>query len=231
MEGGKLFIVSTPIGHLSDMTYRAVETLKSVGLIACEDTRHTGILLAHYGINKPLTSYFEHNKHFKSREIAGRLMRGEHVALVSDAGTPGISDPGYRIIHDAISLGIEVVPVPGASAAVTALSVSGLPTDRFVFEGFLPPKTVARKKRLNELAKETRTIIIYESPHRLARALKDIQAVFGDIFMICERELTKKFQEIRRQRVTELMAHFEEIRPQGEFVLLFNLRLQQSALL
>ena len=155
------------------------------------------------------------------------LDSGKSVALVSDAGTPGISDPGYRLIHDAIASGIEVVTIPGPNAAIAALAVSGLATDKFLFEGFLPPKTQARRKRLQALSKEERTIILYESPHRILRALSDIKDVLGDIFIVCTRELTKKFEEIRREPVSELLEHFTAEKPQGEFVLLFDLRPQK----
>ena len=156
------------------------------------------------------------------------LHSGKSVALVSDAGTPGISDPGYRLIHDAIASGADIIAVPGPNAALAALAVSGLATDRFSFEGFLPPKMHARRKRLQALSKEERTIILYESPHRITRALYDIKYVLGDIFMVCARELTKKFEEVRRARVSALLDHFTAAKPQGEFVLLFDLRSQKE---
>lgn len=222
-----LYIVATPIGNLKDLTLRAIETLKSVDVIACEDTRHTKILLNAYDIQTSLISYFEHNKIKRAKEIIQMLHSGKSVALVSDAGTPGISDPGYRLIHDAIASGVGVVAIPGANAAIAALAVSGLATDKFLFEGFLPPKTQARRKRLQALSKEERTIILYESPHRIVRALSDIKDVLGDIFIVCTRELTKKFEEIRREQVSVLLEHFIAEKPQGEFVLLFDLRPQK----
>ena len=218
-----LYIVSTPIGNLADITFRAIDILKSVDLIACEDTRHTKILLNYYNIKKSLISYFEHNKIKRSKEIIALLNEGKSVALVSDAGTPGISDPGYRIIRDAIDNDIEVVAIPGANAAITALSASGAPTDRFVFEGFLPNKTTARKKKLLSLKEETRTIIFYESPHRLLKSLSDIKETLGDIDLVIAREITKKFEEIKRGKTVDLIEHFTTNKPRGEFVLVFNL--------
>lgn len=227
MGQGKLYIVSTPIGNLSDITYRAVDILKQVGLIACEDTRRTRILLSHYNIHKPLTSYFEHNKARKAQEIIKVLQQGIDVALVSDAGTPGISDPGYRVIRDALDGGFEVLSVPGANAALAALSVSGLATDKFIFEGFLPPKKHARSKRLRLLHKEERTVILYESPHRLLAALADMQAELGDIEIVCARELTKMYEEVRRDKVSGIIRHFTVNTPKGEFVILFNTRVEK----
>ena len=218
-----LYIVATPIGNLADITFRAIEILKGVDVIACEDTRHTKILLNHYDIKKPLISYFEHNKIKRSEQIIKLLKEGNDVALVSDAGTPGISDPGYRIIRDAIDSDIKVIAIPGANAAITALSASGAPTDRFAFEGFLPNKTTARKKKLLSLKEETRTIIIYESPHRLLKSLEDIKETLGDIELVVAREITKKFEEIKRGKTVDLIEHFTKNKPRGEFVLVFNL--------
>jgi len=220
---GKLYVVATPIGNLKDITLRALETLKAVDLIACEDTRHTAKLTNHYNISKPLTSYFEHNELKKTGYIIGLLKQGKSVALVSDAGTPGISDPGYRLIKDAIENNINIVVVPGPSAIISALAVSGLPTDRFVFEGFLPPKSGARKKKLESLNAEKRTMVFYESPHRLLKCLNDMLSVFGDIKIVCVRELTKVFEEVRRQPIKELIEHFQKEKPRGEFVILVNL--------
>jgi len=219
-----LYIVSTPIGNLADITFRAIDILKSVNLIACEDTRHTKILLNHYNIKKPLISYFEYNKIKRSEQIIKLLKEGKDVALVSDAGTPGISDPGYRIIRDAIDNGIKVVAIPGANAAISALSASGAPTDRFVFEGFLPNKTTARKKKLLSLKGEDRTVIIYESPHRLLASLEDIKEILGDIELVIAREITKKFEEIRRGKTVDLIEYFTTNKPRGEFVLVFNIK-------
>ena len=218
-----LYIVSTPIGNLSDITIRAIETLKKVDFIACEDTRHTKILLSHYNIKKTLISYFEHNKVKRSEQIVKLLKEGKDVALVSDAGTPGISDPGYRVIRDAIDSDMCVVAIPGANAAITALTVSGMPTDRFVFEGFLPNKTTARKKKLLSLRGESRTIILYESPHRLLKSLSDIKETLGDIELVIAREITKKFEEIKRGKTDFLIEYFTMNKPRGEFVLVFNL--------
>lgn len=221
---GILYIVATPIGNLKDITLRAIETLKHVNLIACEDTRHTGKLTSHHSINTPLTSYFEHNKFQKAKYIVGLLKEGKSVALVSDAGTPGISDPGYRLIQETIDNDINVTIIPGPSAIISSLVVSGLATDRFSFEGFLPNKSAARRKRLETLKGARGTLIFYESPHRLLKCLLDMHDVFGNIVAVCARELTKKFEEIRRGNLKELIDHFKINKPRGEFVVLVNTR-------
>ncbi|NCA93429.1 16S rRNA (cytidine(1402)-2'-O)-methyltransferase, partial [bacterium] len=192
-----LYIVSTPIGNLKDITFRAVEALRSVDLIAAEDTRHTHILCQHYEITTPLTSYFEHNQVSKGAYILKQLQEGKNVALVTDAGTPGISDPGYQLIHEAKKNKIPITVIPGATALITALSYSGLPTDRFVFEGFLPVKTQGRRNKLEKFKTEDRTIIFYESPHRILKTLEDMKEVLNDPYVVVARELTKKFEEIK----------------------------------
>ncbi|MCX5716048.1 MAG: 16S rRNA (cytidine(1402)-2'-O)-methyltransferase [Candidatus Omnitrophica bacterium] len=219
MTTGTLYVVSTPIGNLKDITLRAIEILKSADLIAAEDTRHTKILTSHYGIDRPLTSYFEHNKITKGDHLIRSLKEGRTIALVSDAGTPGISDPGAHIIKLAIDNGIRVEQIPGPSAIIAALVVSGMPTDRFIFDAFLPIKPGARKNRLKEFLDEKKTVIFYESPHRLLKTLNDIKEVFGDIELACMRELTKKFEEIRREKVSALIEHFTNTKPLGEFVI------------
>jgi len=223
MSTGTLYIVSTPIGNLKDITFRAVEILKSVDLIAAEDTRHTRILTAHYEIRVPLTSYFEHNKMAKGDYLISMLQEGKNVALVSDAGTPGVSDPGAHIIKLAIENGIKLDHIPGPCAAIAGLVLSGMPTDKFVFEGFLPNKSGARKNRLKKFLGEERTVIFYESPHRIVKTLLDMREVFGDIRIACLRELTKKFEETRRQNVSELIEHFTKTKPLGEFVICIRL--------
>jgi 16S rRNA (cytidine1402-2'-O)-methyltransferase len=217
-----LYIISTPIGNLKDITLRAIETLKSVDLIAAEDTRHTKTLCAHFDIKTPLTSYFEHNQFKKSKEIVEMLKAGRNVALVSDAGTPGINDPGYRLIELAIKEDLDITVVPGPTACIAALSVSGLPTDRFVFEGFLPVKSGARKKKLERVKEFEGTVIFYESPHRVLAALEDIKEVLGDMPVVCVREITKKFEEIKRGSAQDLIAHFSAHSPKGEFVILLH---------
>ena len=179
-SNGTLYIVATPIGNLEDITLRALRTLKEVNLIAAEDTRRTRILLNHYSIKTPLTSYYEYNKLIKGKKLIDRLETGENIALVSDAGTPGISDPGYHLIKLALQGSISVIPIPGVSAVITALSVSGLPTDSFVFQGFLPNKITARKKLIEKVAEEKRTLIFYESPNRLRATLQDLLEICGD---------------------------------------------------
>ena len=219
---GTLYIVATPIGNLGDITFRAIEVLKQEDVIACEDTRHTKILLSHYGIQKTLISYFEHNKEKKARYILRLLDDGKNVALVSDAGTPGISDPGYRVIRDALDNEVNVISIPGANAALAALAVSGMPTDRFAFEGFLPNKTTARKKKLSEFAKKKSTIICYESPHRLLASLEDINEILPAAELVVAREITKKFEEIKRGNAIDLLAYFKQKKVRGEFVVIIN---------
>jgi len=215
-----LYIVSTPIGNLKDITYRAIETLKGVDVIAAEDTRHTRILTNHYGITTPLTSYFEHNKVKKADHLLKMLKEDRDVALVTDAGTPGISDPGYYLIRLAKEHDIPTTVVPGPTALIAALSLSGLPCHNFVFEGFLPVKSGARRKKLELLKDEERTVIFYASPHRLLKVLKDIDEVLGEVEVVCARELTKKFEEVKKGKPRELLEHFTQKKPRGEFVIL-----------
>lgn len=223
MPYGTLYIVATPIGNLKDITLRAIEVLKGVALIAAEDTRHTKILTAHYDIKTPLTSYFEHNKVVKGDYIKGILEEGKDVALVSDAGTPGVSDPGAHLIGIAIKEGIPVVGIPGPSAFVLGVILSGFPSDRFVFEGFLPVKSAARRKKIALFKEEKRTVVFYESPHRIVKTLSDIHETLGDIHVCVMRELTKKFEEILREKVSLLMERFNKHRPKGEFLVVLNL--------
>jgi 16S rRNA (cytidine1402-2'-O)-methyltransferase len=217
-----LYIVSTPIGNLKDITLRALETLKSVDLIAAEDTRHTKILLDCYQIQKPLTSFFEHNQVKKADDLIGLLKMGKNIALVSDAGTPGISDPGFLMVSLAQKNNIPITVIPGVSACISALTASGLPAHRFVFEGFLPPKSGARRNKLASLKGEKATVIFYESPHRLLKTLKDMQEVWGDPTIVVARELTKKFEEVRKDKTSRLIEHFSLHAPKGEFVLLWH---------
>lgn len=222
MASGRLFLVATPIGNLGDITFRAVEILKQVDLIACEDTRHSRVLLDRYAVNKPLTSYFDFSEKQKTPALIEKLKSGASIALISDAGTPGIADPGFRLISAAIREGIAVESVPGPSALVSALVASGLPADRFIFEGFFPVKEGQKRTRLLALKDESRTVIFYESPHRLLKTLKLMAEVLDDAPVVVARELTKKFEEIFRGTAGEALAHFEGKKVLGEFVILFN---------
>ncbi|MBI3616652.1 MAG: 16S rRNA (cytidine(1402)-2'-O)-methyltransferase [Candidatus Omnitrophica bacterium] len=217
-----LYIVSTPIGNLKDITFRAVETLKNVDLIAAEDTRHTQILTRHYQIDTPLTSYFEHNQFKKGEYLLKLLKEGKNIALVTDAGTPGISDPGYHLLKLARENNVPMTVVPGPAALIAALSLSGLPCHNFIFEGFLPVKSAARRKKLEQFKTEERTVIFYESPYRLTKTLKDIEEVLGNPVVVCARELTKKFEEVKRASAGELRDYFTDKNPRGEFVLLLK---------
>ncbi|MEJ6480167.1 16S rRNA (cytidine(1402)-2'-O)-methyltransferase [Nostoc punctiforme UO1] len=215
-----LYVVGTPIGNLEDITFRAVRILQTVDIIAAEDTRHTGKLLQHFQVKTPQVSYHEHNRTSRIPELLEHLVNNKAIALVSDAGMPGISDPGYELVKACIEAGISVVPIPGASAAITALSASGLPTDRFVFEGFLPAKTQQRQEHLESLQTESRTLIFYESPHRLRDTLQDLAQVWGsDRQIVLGRELTKLYEEFWRGTIAEAIAHYSQREPQGEYTL------------
>lgn len=218
---GSLFLVSTPIGNLEDISLRALRVLKEADIIAAEDTRRTGILLRHFGIQNKMDSYHDHNKTRKAPFLINRMRNGDSVAVVSDAGTPGISDPAYYLVRRAAEASIPIIPIPGATALVAGLIVSGLATDRFVFEGFLPPKK-GRKTRLEALAKEQRTIILYEAPHRLIRTLSDLFEVLGDRTMAVCREMTKKFEEVLRGSISDTIRVFSHRKPRGEFVLIIQ---------
>ncbi|HEY9802245.1 MAG TPA: 16S rRNA (cytidine(1402)-2'-O)-methyltransferase [Leptolyngbyaceae cyanobacterium] len=216
-----LYIVGTPIGNLEDITFRAVRILQNVDLIAAEDTRHTGKLLQHLQVKTPQISYHEHNRSSRIPELLEHLHGGKAIALVSDAGMPGISDPGYELVKACVEAGISVVPIPGASAAITALSAAGLPTDRFVFEGFLPAKGQQRREYLEVLETETRTLIFYESPHRLRETLQDLAQVWGsDRQIVLARELTKLYEEFWRGSIGDAIAHYQQREPQGEYTIL-----------
>ena len=219
---GTLFVVSTPIGNLEDITLRALRILKEVDLIAAEDTRRTGLLLKHFGIETPLTSYFEGNELKKGEWLITRLKEGDRIALVSDAGTPGISDPGYRLVRLAIENGIPVIPIPGPSAIITALSVSGLPTDSFIFKGFLSHKSKKRRDQIQQLKKLRETLIFYESPHRIHQTLQDIFEILGDREMVLARELTKIYEEILRGKVSEVIRQIEDRKLKGEITLVIS---------
>ncbi|HET6365886.1 MAG TPA: 16S rRNA (cytidine(1402)-2'-O)-methyltransferase [Pseudomonadales bacterium] len=219
MPPGTLYVVATPIGNLEDLTLRALRTLKEVALVACEDTRRTRVLLSHYGISVPVTSYFEHNKRVKGEVILRALRDGKSVALVTDAGTPGISDPGFRLVKDARAEGIPVTPIPGPSAVVTALSAAGVPADHFVFEGFLPVKPGRRLNRLRALRELETTIVCYESPHRIAASLAAIAEIFGETSIVLARELTKQFEEIVEGTPGALAERFAGVAARGEFTL------------
>lgn len=215
---GALYVVATPIGNLEDITIRALAVLKQVSLIAAEDTRRTRKLLMRYGIDTPMTSYYEHNKLVKLDYLL-EVLREKDVALVSEAGTPGISDPGYELIRAAIAASVPVVPIPGPSAVIAALAVSGLPTDQFTFVGFLPRRRAERRARLQSLATENRTMVAYEAPHRLIETLGDIVEILGNRQLCVARELTKVHEEVLRGSAEEIRHHFTTARPQGEFTL------------
>jgi len=214
-----LYIVASPIGNLEDITLRALRILKEVDLIAAEDTRHTKRLLVHYGIATPLTSYHQHNENAKSASLIRRLSSGCRVALISDAGTPIVSDPGFRLVQGAIQAGIPVVPIPGPSALTAILSACGLPSERFVFEGFLPARKAERRERLRELREEQRTLVFYEAPHRVKESLQDLLEVLGDRQVVLGREMTKVYEEFIRGSVSELAAQAKTKEWRGEMTL------------
>jgi len=218
---GKLYLVSTPIGNLKDISYRAIEILAAVDLIAAEDTRQARILLRHYQIETPTTSFFTYNKERKTPALIQKMKQGESIALVSDAGTPGISDPAFDLVREAIKENIQIEAIPGATAFVTALIISGLPTDRFVFEGFLPTKK-GRQTKLKELSTEKRTIILYESPNRMVKTLNQLKEFFGNRRLSLSRELTKKFEETYRGSLEDICANFNKIKTKGEFVIVIQ---------
>lgn len=222
MDKGTLFLVATPIGNLEDMSARAIRTLREADLIAAEDTRQTLKLLNHFKISRPLTSYYEHNKGEKGGILLRQLLEGKNIALVSDAGSPGISDPGEELVRLCIDHEVPVTMIPGPVAAMTGLVVSGLPTGRFVFEGFLPVNKRARRERIASLKDEVRTVIFYEAPHKLIHTLRDLHEGLGDRKIALARELTKKFEEIRRCTLGEAIQCYENMAPKGEFVLILE---------
>jgi 16S rRNA (cytidine1402-2'-O)-methyltransferase len=222
MNKGLLYLCATPIGNLEDMTFRAIRTLKEVDLIAAEDTRHTLKLINHFEIKTPMTAYHEHNKVTKGPKLIEEILAGKNMALVTDAGLPGISDPGYDLVCLAVEGGIKVIPLPGATASLSALIISGLPTERFAFEGFLGHKSKERKPRLDKLLYDDRTLIFYEAPHRLEDTLKDILAVLGDRETALVRELTKKHETVLRGKVSELMEILKNESPRGEYVIVLE---------
>lgn len=219
---GTLYIVSTPIGNLEDITLRALRVLAEVDVIAAEDTRRTLKLLNKYQIKKKLLSYYQHNQVRRGKQLLRILQAGKNVALVSDAGTPGISDPGYQIIKLALEAGANVIPVPGPTALITALTVSGLPATSFIFLGFLSSRKEKRRRELSQLVSEPRTIVLYESPHRLIKTMEDIFSVMGDRYLVIARELTKYYEQIARGPVRELLNKFRQEKPRGEFVLIIK---------
>lgn len=218
-EAGTLYLVATPIGNVEDLSPRARHILAEAGVVAAEDTRHTRGLLARFGIDRALVSYHDHNKDARTPELVARLREGLSVAVVSDAGSPGISDPAFTLVRAAVREDLRVVPIPGPSSVLCALEVSGLPTDRFAFEGFLPRKPGRRRTRIRELREDPRTLIFFESPHRLAAALRDLMTELGDRQASISRELTKKFEETKRGPLSSLLAWVGSKAPRGEFVL------------
>ena len=219
---GTLFLVATPIGNLEDITHRALRILGEVAVVAAEDTRHTRRLLGHYGIETRVISLFEHNERARVPELLGRLSGGEDVAVVTDAGSPGISDPGFPVVRAAVEAGMRVESVPGASAVVAALQISGLPTDAFTFVGFLPPKGAARRRRLEEFAERRETIVAFESPHRIDAALADVADVYGERPIALAREMTKMHEQVLRGSAAEVRAALRSDQRRGEIVLVLG---------
>ena len=223
---GKLYLVATPIGNLEDITFRAINTLKEVDIIAAEDTRHTLKLLNHYEISKPLISYHRHNEDVKSDVLISKLLEGQNIAVVTDAGTPGISDPGEEIVKEAIKNSIEVIPIPGACALINALIVSGLNTKSFAFYGFLPLNKKNREDALNKIKKENKTVILYEAPHKILKTLQDILNFIGDVNCVLAKEITKIHEEYNRGKISEIIDKLSEKESiKGEYVLLLDLNL------
>jgi 16S rRNA (cytidine1402-2'-O)-methyltransferase len=220
VDQGKIYVVSTPIGNLEDITLRALRVLREAGLIAAENREHTRKLCRHYAIRTPITSYNSHNQHFKGRVLLEKVRSGLDVALVSDAGTPGLSDPGFRLIREAIDAHITVVPVPGVSASLTALSISGLPTDRFIFVGFLSNKKGRRRKELEGLKFEQRTLIFFESPHRLVKMLTDMYEILGDRDIAVAKEMTKIFEDVKRGSLREVLSSLKDDEIKGEYTVI-----------
>ncbi len=220
LNQGKIYVVSTPIGNLEDITLRALRALREVGLIAAESREHTRKLCRHYDIATPITSYNSRNQNLKGRILLERVKSGLDIALVSDAGTPGLSDPGFRLIRQAIEAHIQLVPVPGVSACLTALSISGLPTDRFVFIGFLSNKKGRRRRQLEGLRSEPRTIVFFESPHRLVKMLRDVYDILGDREIALAKEMTKVFEDVKRGSVSEVLSCLEDGEIRGEYTVI-----------
>jgi 16S rRNA (cytidine1402-2'-O)-methyltransferase len=221
---GTLYLVATPIGNLEDITLRALRVLAEVDLIACEDTRHTQKLLGHFKISRPLVSYHEHNEQERAVQLCDRIEAGASIALVSDAGTPVVSDPGYRLTQEAATRGIPVVPIPGATALIAALAASGLPTNEFVFGGFLPSRRGARRARLTDFLVYPSTLIFYEAPHRIRDTVGDAKDILGDRDAAVARELTKLHEEFIRGRLSEILTQIHAVQPRGEYVLLIGPR-------
>ncbi len=219
MSAGKLYIVSTPIGNLGDFTFRAVETLKTVSLVAAEDTRVSGVLLKHYEIQTSMFSYHDHNKEHATPGLLRKLEHGDDIALITDAGTPLVSDPGFYLVRAAIAEGIEIIPIPGASAMLAGLVAAGLPSDRFTFEGFLPRKK-GRQTRLKFLAEDPRTLIIYESPHRIVKTLRDLAEHMGDRPVVIAREITKRYEEFIRGSISDVREQLDTRSIKGEVVIM-----------
>ncbi len=217
-----LYVVATPIGNLGDITLRALEVLRSIDLVAAEDTRHSGMLMKHFGIKKPFISYHEHNEAKRTTELAERLASGENIALITDAGTPGLSDPGLRLIRECIQRELSFTIIPGPSSILSALVGSGFSTEKFCFRGFLPVKSGQRERELRAAADARETVIFFESPYRLTRTLAVCTDVMPDRQLCVARELTKKFEEFRRGRATELLAHYDTHPPKGEIVLVIS---------
>jgi len=223
IQPGTLYIVGTPIGNLEDMTFRAVRILQNVDLIAAEDTRHTGKLLQHFQVKTPQISYHDHNRFQRLAELLEKLHQGNTIALVTDAGMPGISDPGYELVKACAEANINIIPIPGVSASITGLSVSGLPTDRFIFEGFLPNKAKERQAKLEEFTRESRTIILYEAPHRVRQTLQDFVESFGsEREIVLARELTKIHEEIWRGTLGDALLYYNEKEPKGEYTIILG---------
>ncbi|MHC4605392.1 MAG: 16S rRNA (cytidine(1402)-2'-O)-methyltransferase [Planctomycetota bacterium] len=222
MSTGTLFVLATPIGNLEDVSPRALRTLKEVAAVACEDTRTTRKLLSHFGIRTPAVAFFQHSSPKRLEELLGRLRAGESLALASESGTPGVADPGADLVSAALDEGVPVRVIPGPSALAAALSVSGFRANHVVFDGFLPVKGGKRRRALEALAKEERTIVLYEGPHRVARTLRDLAEALGDRRVAIARELTKKFEEVRRTTLAEGAARYEKEKPRGEFTLVIE---------